>query len=63
MDGEEVVAEREPERPQPAPNLMAALEARLAGARDADRGTRTRSSGDREGGDRAAGRRSSRARA
>lgn len=58
--GEEVVAQAEPERPQPAPDLMAALEASLAGGRDGrSDGARGRSSGDAEG-DRAAASRSSR---
>jgi DNA end-binding protein Ku len=61
--GEEVVAGPEPERPQPAPDLMAALEASLAGGRNRGDGARDRSSGGRESGDRPAGRRTSRARA
>jgi len=60
--GEEVVAEAEPERSQPAPDLMAALEASLGGARGGA-GARGQGSGDGDGGDRAAGGRSSRARA
>ncbi|HEV2773186.1 MAG TPA: Ku protein [Thermoleophilaceae bacterium] len=58
----EVVAGPEPERPQPAPDPMAALEASLAGGRDRGHGARARVSGDRESGDRTAGW-SSRARA
>ena len=62
--GEEVVTEAEPERPQPAPDLMAALEASLAGARGGGgRGTRGESAGAGEGGGRAPGGRASRARA
>ena len=57
--GEEVVTEAEPERPQPAPDLMAALEASLAGARGA-RGERP---GAGEGGGRTPGGRASRTRA
>jgi len=57
--GEEVVTEAEPERPQPAPDLMAALEASLAGARDGGGGP---SAGD-AGGGRAAASPSSRSRA
>ena len=48
--GEEVVTEAEPERPQAAPDLMAALEASLAGARGGGgRGARGGSSGAGEG--------------
>ncbi len=61
--GEEVVTEAEPERPQPAPDLMAALEASLAGSRGGGDGARGRSSGDEEGGGRSAGGSRTRARA
>ncbi|MBA3422444.1 MAG: hypothetical protein H0U12_11255 [Thermoleophilaceae bacterium] len=59
---EEVVSAAEPERPQPAPDLMAALEARLAGGPGGG-GKHGRRSDDGEGGGRTADGRSSRTRA
>jgi DNA end-binding protein Ku len=61
--GEEVVSAAEPERPQPAPDLMAALEASLAGGPGGGGGKHGRRSDDGEGGGRTADGRSSRTRA